>query len=342
VSIHAYAHLADKYALLTSGASMGEKDYGPRLVARQRMTLDEVAQVRVAVPGTMTSAFLILKLILPRVETVTVPFDRIPEAVAAGEVEAGVLIHEAQLTYQEQKLELLLDFGAWWYDRHQLPLPLGGNAVRRDLGPELTTLVAGDLRRSIVYALEHREEALSHALQYAGELPREQADTFVGMYVNRRTVDYGEEGREAVRRLLREGYEQGVIPTRWSPSSWVDPAARRVTQGDHASSHRTARGRAGRHRPRHPAPAGERSVAAGGGAPQRGAAGPRSALLPGQTCLGGRCAGGAALPGRHPRRRLAVAAVSATTSAAARPSCSTAPWRRSPWPGDASSAWRPP
>ncbi len=212
VSIHAYAHLADKYALLTSGASMGEKDYGPRLVARQRMTLDEVAQVRVAVPGTMTSAFLILKLILPRVETVTVPFDRIPEAVAAGEVEAGVLIHEAQLTYQEQKLELLLDFGAWWYDRHQLPLPLGGNAVRRDLGPELTTLVAGDLRRSIVYALEHREEALSHALQYAGELPREQADTFVGMYVNRRTVDYGEEGREAVRRLLREGYEQGVIP----------------------------------------------------------------------------------------------------------------------------------
>ncbi len=214
VSIHAYAHLADKYALLTSGASMGEKDYGPRLVARQRMTLDEVAQVRVAVPGTMTSAFLILKLILPRVETVTVPFDRIPEAVAAGEVEAGVLIHEAQLTYQEQKLELLLDFGAWWYDRHQLPLPLGGNAVRRDLGPELTTLVAGDLRRSIVYALEHREEALSHALQYAGELPREQADTFVGMYVNRRTVDYGEEGREAVRRLLREGYEQGVDPPR--------------------------------------------------------------------------------------------------------------------------------
>lgn len=212
VSIHAYAHLADKYALLTSGASMGEHDYGPRLVARQPLTLDEVSKVRVAVPGTMTSAYLCLKLILPRVETVTVPFDRIPEVVAAGEVDAGVLIHEAQLTYQDQQLELLLDFGAWWHERHGLPLPLGGNAVRRDLGPELTKLVADDLRRSIVYALEHRDEALDHALQYAGDLPREQADTFVGMYVNERTVDYGEEGREAVRRLLREGYEQGVIP----------------------------------------------------------------------------------------------------------------------------------
>jgi 1,4-dihydroxy-6-naphthoate synthase len=212
VSIHAYAHLADKYALLTSGASMGEKDYGPRLVARQPMSLDEVAGVRVAVPGTMTSAYLVLKLILPKVETVTVPFDRIPEAVAAGEVDAGVLIHEAQLTYQDEKLSLLLDFGAWWHERHGLPLPLGGNVVRRDLGPELTALVADDLRRSIVYALEHRDEALTHALQYAGDLPRDKADTFVGMYVNQRTVDYGEEGREAVRLLLREGYEQGVIP----------------------------------------------------------------------------------------------------------------------------------
>lgn len=212
ISIHAYAYVADKYALLPSGASMGEKDYGPRLVARRAMTLDEVGKVRVAVPGTMTSAYLCLKLVLPEVETVTVPFDHIPEAVATGEVEAGVLIHEAQLTFQDQKLELLLDFGAWWHERHGLPLPLGGNGVRRDLGAETIAKVSDDLRRSIVYGLEHRSEALDHALQYASGLPRDQADTFVGMYVNERTVDYGEAGRESVRRLLREGYEQGIIP----------------------------------------------------------------------------------------------------------------------------------
>lgn len=212
VSIHAYAYLAEKYALLTCGASMGEADYGPRLVARRKLSLDELRGVRIAVPGTMTSAYLVLKLLLPEAQTVTLPFDQIPEAVATGQVEAGLLIHEAQLTYQDQKLELLVDFGAWWHERHQLPLPLGGNVVRRDLGMEAMRVIADDLRRSIVYALEHRQEALDYALQYAGDLPRDRADTFVGMYVNQRTVDYGEEGRRAVALLLREGYERGLIP----------------------------------------------------------------------------------------------------------------------------------
>lgn len=212
VSIHAYAYLADKYALLASGASMGEKDYGPRLVARRRLSEADLGQITIAVPGTLTSAYLALKLYLPEAQTVTIPFDRIPEAVATGEVEAGVLIHEAQLTYMDQQLELLLDFGGWWHERHGLPLPLGGNVVRRDLGEAAMRAIGADLKKSIQYALDHREQALDHALQYAGDLPRDKADTFVGMYVNERTVDYGEDGREAVRRLLREGYEAGVIP----------------------------------------------------------------------------------------------------------------------------------
>ncbi|MCC7491863.1 MAG: hypothetical protein IT204_05925 [Fimbriimonadaceae bacterium] len=212
VSIHAYAYLADKYALLPSGASMGEATYGPRLVARRRLSEAELAQVRIAVPGNLTSSYLVLKLHLPQAETVVLPFDRIPEAVASGEVDAGLLIHEAQLTFQDLKLELLVDYGAWWHARCGLPLPLGGNVVRRDLGPELCAAIASDLRASIVYALEHRAEALDHALQYAGDLGRHDADTFVGMYVNQRTVDWGSEGREAVRLLLREGYEQGLIP----------------------------------------------------------------------------------------------------------------------------------
>lgn len=178
---------------------------------------EEVAAATVAVPGTLTSAYLVLKLFAPDVRTVTMPFDSIPDAVATGKVEAGLLIHEAQLTYSEQKLCLVVDFGAWWHERHGLPLPLGGNVVRRDLGPELMQTIARDLRASITYALEHRAEALAYALRFAGDLAQEQADTFVGMYVNERTLDYGEEGREAVRRLLLEGYEHGLISHRVEP-----------------------------------------------------------------------------------------------------------------------------
>lgn len=216
-SIHAYAYLSDKYALLSSGASMGEAHYGPRLVARRALQPEDIEHTRVAVPGTLTSAYLVLKLFAPEVETVVMPFDAIPEAVATGKVEAGLLIHEAQLTFGEQSLQLVLDFGEWWYQRHQLPLPLGGNLVRRDLGMDLAKLVAGDLKASIQYALDHRDEALAHAMQYSGGLDVGRADTFVGMYVNERTVDYGEEGRQAVRLLLREGYDRGIIPHAVTP-----------------------------------------------------------------------------------------------------------------------------
>ena len=217
VSIHAYAYLADKYALLSAGASMGEANYGPRLVARRPMTLDEVRGVTVAVPGTMTSAYLVLKLFAPEIETVVMPFDTIPEAVATGRVEAGLLIHEAQLTYAEQELKLVLDFGAWWHERHGLPLPLGGNVVRRDLGDELIALIGADLRASIQYALDHRDDALDYALGFSGGLDRDRGNEFVGMYVNERTVDYGDEGREAVRLLLAEGAERGIIPHAVTP-----------------------------------------------------------------------------------------------------------------------------
>lgn len=211
VSIHAYAYLADKYALLSVGASMGEANYGPRLVARRPLSVAELDGVTVAVPGTLTSAYLVLKLWAPNVQTVTMPFDAIPDAVAEGRVEAGLLIHEAQLTYGESKLHLVLDFGQWWHERHGLPLPLGGNVVRRDLGPELSKLIAGDLQRAIQYSMDHRAEALDYALEYSGGLSRELGDEFVGMYVNERTLDYGEAGRQAVRLLLREGCERGVI-----------------------------------------------------------------------------------------------------------------------------------
>jgi 1,4-dihydroxy-6-naphthoate synthase len=212
VSIHAYAYLTDKYALLSSGASMGEATYGPRLVTSRQMTPAEAAGVTIAVPGTMTTAYLALKLWAPEAKTVTVPFDSIPEAVATGQVEAGVLIHEAQLTYAEQQLHLVLDFGAWWHERHGLPLPLGGNVVRRDLGAEKIAAIGADLKASVRFALEHRDEALDYALSFSGGLERGRGDEFVGMYVNERTVDYGEEGRAAVRLLLREGCEKGIIP----------------------------------------------------------------------------------------------------------------------------------
>jgi 1,4-dihydroxy-6-naphthoate synthase len=214
VSIHAYAYLADRYALLPHGASMGER-YGPRLVAREPMTLADLADRTVAIPGTMTSAYLALKLMQPDVATEVVPFDRIIEHVQAGNADVGLIIHESQLTYADEGLHLIADCGEWWADRTGgLPLPLGGNAVRRDLGPELTSKVSRVLRQSIAYGLEHRAAALAHAGQYGRGLNDAQTDEFVGMYVNDRTLDYGPDGRRAVQLFLDEGHEAGVIPHR--------------------------------------------------------------------------------------------------------------------------------
>src|SRR4051794_34483608 len=212
VSIHAYAHLLDKYALLPSGCSMGDR-YGPMVVARQPLTVDELATKRIAVPGTLTTAFLTLRLLLPRgFEFEVLPFDQILDAVAAGKYDAGLIIHEGQLTFQNQGLRLIVDLGVWWQERTGLPLPLGGNVVRRDLGPDVIRRVSGLLKQSIRYALDHRGEALDYALKYARDMDKGLADKFVGMYVNEWTLDYGPRGREAVRRLLDEGHRAGVIP----------------------------------------------------------------------------------------------------------------------------------
>jgi 1,4-dihydroxy-6-naphthoate synthase len=216
VSIHAYAYLWRDYALLGSGSSMGD-GYGPRLVAAKPAPPDPRSALRgrrVAVPGLLTTAYLALKLYQPEIEPVVVPFDRIEEAVQRGEVEVGLLIHEGQLTYADGGLDLWADLGAWWMADTGLPLPLGGNAVRRDLGPTVTAQIARDLKASIVYALEHRAPALAHAKQYNRGIGDERTDTFVGMYVNHWTVDYGPRGRAAVQRLLDRGYEAGLIPER--------------------------------------------------------------------------------------------------------------------------------
>ena len=211
VSIHAYAYLADRYALLSSGSSMGDR-YGPRLVAKEAFAREDLKGKIVAVPGEWTTAFLALKLYEPEVEHVVVPFDEIMAFVAHGEAEVGLLIHEGQLTHESEGLHLIEDLGEWWHAETNLPLPLGGNVVRRDLGEETMREVARLIKASIRYALDHREEALAYALDYARDLPPELADRFVSMYVNKWTLDYGETGREAVRTLLSRGYEAGVIP----------------------------------------------------------------------------------------------------------------------------------
>jgi 1,4-dihydroxy-6-naphthoate synthase len=211
VSIHAYAHLLDKYALLPSGCSMGDK-YGPMVVARRAMTVDELKRVKIAVPGTMTTAFLTLRLLLPGgFEYDVVPFDQIIGVVAAGKYDAGLIIHEGQLTFQNQGLHLVVDLGVWWQEKTGLPLPLGGNVVRRDLGPELMHRISEYLKQSIRYSLAHRQEALQHALKYARDMDVSLADRFVGMYVNDWTLDYGPRGREAVRRLLDEAHRARII-----------------------------------------------------------------------------------------------------------------------------------
>jgi 1,4-dihydroxy-6-naphthoate synthase len=213
VSLHAYAYLLDKYALLPSGCSMGDR-YGPMVVARRPLSLDDLKTARIAVPGTLTTAFLTLRLLLPQsFASEVLPFDQILAAVAEGRYDAGLIIHEGQLTFQNLGLHLVVDLGVWWQDRTGLPLPLGGNVVRRDLGPETIREISRLLKASIRYALEHRDDALAYALQYARDMDKALADRFVGMYVNEWTLDYGPRGREAVRRLLDEGHQAGIIPS---------------------------------------------------------------------------------------------------------------------------------
>jgi 1,4-dihydroxy-6-naphthoate synthase len=212
VSIHAYAHLADRYLLLPHGASMGD-GYGPRLVARAPLTRGGVKGKRIAIPGTLTTAYLALRLYEPDFVAVPVHFDRIEDAVVNGDVDLGLLIHEGQLTFADRGLQLVVDLGAWWLAETGLPLPLGGNVIRKDLGAPLIRLISKHLRESIAYALEHRTGALDHAMRYARGLDRAKADTFVGMYVNAWTLDYGERGRRAVDELLARGARAGIIPS---------------------------------------------------------------------------------------------------------------------------------
>jgi len=216
VSIHAYAHLHRTYALLSSGSSMGD-GYGPRLVSKSPAPADPreaLRGLRVGIPGTLTTAALALRLYQPAVVEVIIPFDQIEDAVHRGDVDVGLLIHEGQLTYADDGLQLWEDLGAWWGQETGLPLPLGGNVVRRDLGPVVTAQVARDLRASIEYALAHRRPALEHAKQFNRGIGDERTDTFVGMYVNEWTVDYGPRGREAVQLLLDRAFEAGLIPER--------------------------------------------------------------------------------------------------------------------------------
>ena len=224
VSFHAYAYLADRYLLLPHGASFGD-GYGPCVVAREAAdaprTLSDLAGRRVAIPGRLTSAALALTIYAPLSIPVVTPFDRVGEAVTRGDVDAGVVIHEGQLTWKDEGFHLVADLGVVWKAETSLPLPLGGNAVRRDLGPELIARVSRALGRSITYALDHREDALTDAMRFARGLPREKADRFVAMYVNEWTRSYGEKGREAVRLLLERGHAAGALPRRVTPE-WVE------------------------------------------------------------------------------------------------------------------------
>jgi 1,4-dihydroxy-6-naphthoate synthase len=221
VSIHAYAYLTDKYVLCPCGASMGDR-YGPMVVARRQYSIDELGPLTIAVPGTLTTAYLALRLCIGDFQYVVVPFDQIIAAVEAGQyegkaIDAGLIIHEGQLTYADRGLALSVDLGQWWYEKTGLPLPLGGNVLRRDLGADAIREVNRLLEESIRYGLAHRAEALEYALRYGRDLDRAKADRFVGMYVNDWTLDFGPRGREAVRRLLAEGHAAGVIPKRVEP-----------------------------------------------------------------------------------------------------------------------------
>jgi 1,4-dihydroxy-6-naphthoate synthase len=210
ISFHAYPYLQQKYALMTCGGSVGE-GYGPMVVAPRAYSESEIKQKKIAVPGELTTAYLALKIFAPEIETEVVPFDQIIPRLLAGQYEAGLIIHEGQLTYDRSGLYRIVDLGKWWLQTTGLPLPLGGNAIRRSLGRELISNISTALRDSIQYALDHREEALSYAMQFARDLDPQLADRFVGMYVNERTLDYGEDGKEAIRRLLVMGRQAGII-----------------------------------------------------------------------------------------------------------------------------------
>lgn len=211
ISFHAYPYLQEKYTLMPCGGSVGE-GYGPMIVSTRKLLPAELRKTRIAVPGTLTTAYLTLKLYEPDIETAVVPFDKIIPAILAGEFDAGLIIHEGQLTYAKEGLLKLLDLGQWWQDSMSLPLPLGGNAIRRSLGPVVQRIATDALRDSIQHALDHREEALLYAMQFARDLDTPTAHRFVGMYVNERTLNYGDDGREAIRKLLQMGYERGIIP----------------------------------------------------------------------------------------------------------------------------------
>lgn len=215
ISLHAYPYVSDKYALTSCGSSMGDK-YGPMVVARSPMSLEELRGKTIAIPGELTTAFLTLQLCLGRAGEAfryqVVHFDQIPAYVRDGKADAGLLIHEGQLTYAQSGLRMLVDLGAWWHQRTGLPLPLGGNCIRKDLGREAMQEVTDLLKRSIQFSLEHRAEAVEYALQFGRDLDRKLADQFVGMYVNQWTLDYGTRGREAVTRLLKEGATAGLVP----------------------------------------------------------------------------------------------------------------------------------
>jgi 1,4-dihydroxy-6-naphthoate synthase len=218
ISIHAYAFVSDKYALLPSGASMGD-GYGPMLVAPQKYSRDEVARKRIAVPGTMTSAFLALQLWLEKpareLDYVVVAFDQVFQTVLAGKADVGLIIHEGQLTYENQGLRLCEDLGIWWgRENDGLPLPLGGNVIHKRFAPTARKTISDILTASIQFSLDHRAEAVQHALQYARDMGRDLADKFVGMYVNHWTLDYGPKGRESIRRFLGRGFEAGLLPRR--------------------------------------------------------------------------------------------------------------------------------
>lgn len=212
ISFYGYAFVADKYVLLDCGASFGE-GYGPIVVAAHPIKKNDLAGRKVAIPGTLTTSYLALKLFEPNVEIVTMPFDKILDAVQAKEVEAGLLIHEGQLLFSQAGLHRVVDLGQWWQETTKLPLPLGANAIRRQLGPEIGRQVARVIRDSVSYALDHRDAALNYAMQFARDMDPSLADKFIGMYVNRWTLDYGEEGRRAVRELLSRGAAVGLVPS---------------------------------------------------------------------------------------------------------------------------------
>jgi 1,4-dihydroxy-6-naphthoate synthase len=213
ISFHAYPYLQDNYTLMACGGSVGE-GYGPMIVSTRKLTVPQIKKTVIAVPGTLTTAYLTLKLFAPEVETVVVPFDKIIPAVVSGEYQAGLIIHEGQLTYANDGLLKLLDLGHWWREQTGLPLPLGGNAIRRSLSAETLSTTTNALRDSIQHALDHREEALEYAMQFARDLDPALANRFVGMYVNDRTLNYGPDGREAIHKLLEMGYDRGIIPHR--------------------------------------------------------------------------------------------------------------------------------